>query len=478
MLASAEQATGPTPEFFPKVFDLAPTPLVLVQATAIAPMVVAANEAFLKLMMTDRPMVERRAIDRVFRAAAGAQVRDAVEACLTGGEPVRLRVAHAPAGKLVRLEMNVRPMALDGERFAILAVSPLEGRLALADLGEAGVLAELGALSRGLVYIHDIQNGRVRYGRRHPLITRLGLPGAPLPIEDVRAGVHPSDRDKFEAFLAELSSLSDDRVARTTFRMRGAGGEWVWINVRSRVFSRDAAGEVHRLIGVSTDVTDIHVHAAAMASAAESLAHAEVNERRRIGRELHDSTSQLLVAARLGLAAVERRSFLPPEAQAAIDEAREAIAAAQSEIRNFSYLLHPPSLQAEGLARCLRAFGAGFSLRTGLPVSVRVGRNVARLPDGLELALYRIAQEGLMNVYRHAHATKAMVRLRRVHGRVVLEIEDDGVGLASPPERSPGVGISGMQARMTQLGGALSFETERTGLLVRAEAPIEPKLDA
>jgi signal transduction histidine kinase len=215
-----------------------------------------------------------------------------------------------------------------------------------------------------------------------------------------------------------------------------------------------------------------------MASAAESLAHAEVNERRRIGRELHDSTSQLLVAARLGLAAVERRSFLPPEAQAALDEAREAIAAAQSEIRNFSYLLHPPSLQAEGLARCLRAFGAGFSLRTGLPVSVRVGRNVARLPDGLELALYRIAQEGLMNVYRHAHATKAVVRLRHVHGRVVLEIEDDGVGLASPLERSPGVGISGMQARMTQLGGALSFETERTGLLVRAEAPIEPKLDA
>lgn len=477
MLAFVEQAGAPGPNTFHAVFQGAPTALALVRAGKAAPTVAAANQAFLQLMTMGRPLVEGRAIDRVFRAAAGAQVCDAVKACFVDGETVRLRVAHAPAGKVARLEVEIWPVELEGGAFVVLSVSSLEGRLSLAELGEAGVLAELGALSRGLVYIQDLQRGRVRYGR-HPLITRLGLPGAPLPIDTVRAGVHPGDRDKLEAYLVELTALPDARVAKTTFRMRGASGEWVWVDVRSRVFSRDLAGEAHRMIGVATDVTEAHLHATAMASVAGSLAHAEVNERRRIGRELHDSTSQLLVAARLGLAAVERRSFLTPEAQAALDEARQAIAGAQSEIRNFSYLLHPPSLQAEGLARCLRAFGSGFALRTDLAISVKVGRNVPRLPDRLELALYRIAQEGLMNVYRHARASKAFVRLRHVNGQMVLEIEDNGVGLRAPRDRTPGVGIAGMEARMTQLGGTLSFDTERQGLLVRAAAPIEPRLDA
>ena len=83
-----------------------------------------------------------------------------------------------------------------------------------------------------------------------------------------------------------------------------------------------------------------------------------------------------------------------------------------------------------------------------------------------------------MNAYRHAHAAKHVVRLRLAQGRVVLDIADDGVGLASPWEHVSGVGISGMQGRMIELGGALSLVTGRRGLLVRAEAPIELTLDA
>jgi signal transduction histidine kinase len=210
----------------------------------------------------------------------------------------------------------------------------------------------------------------------------------------------------------------------------------------------------------------------------ERLAHAEASERRRIGRELHDSTSQLLVAAQLSMAVVERRTLLTPEARAALADARRSIAGAQAEIRAFAFLLHPPALQTQGLARCLRAFGSGFAHRTDLAITVKVGRNVPRLADPLELALYRIAQEGLMNVYRHAQATTTSIRLRREDSGILLEIEDDGVGLRGPLDRSRGVGIAGMQARMTQVGGTLSFETERKGLLVRAAAPITPRLHA
>ncbi len=477
MLAFVEPAGILSPNAFQAVFQAAPTALALVRAGAAAPTVAAANEAFLQLMMRGRPVAGGLAIDRVFRAAAGARVRDAVEACLTDREPVKLRVAHAAAGKVVRLEVEVRAIDLDGGAWVILAVSASEARPPLAERGEAEVLAELGALSRGLVYIHDLRRGRVRYGR-HPLITRLGLPGAPLPIDEVRQRVHSGDRGRFEAYLADLAALPDGRGAKTTFRIWGARTEWVWVEVRSRVFSRDREGAVRRLIAVATDVTEAHLHAAAMASAADSLAHAEVNERRRIGRELHDSMSQLLVAARLDLAAVERRSFLTPDALAALREARQSIAGAQSAIRSFSYLLHPPTLQTQGLARCLRAFGSGFAHRTDLAITVKVGSNVPRLPDHLEVALYRIAQEALMNVYRHARATNAFVRLRHVDGRILLEIEDDGVGLRAPLDRTRGVGIAGMQARMTQIGGTLSFDTERQGLLVRAAAPVAPRPDA
>jgi signal transduction histidine kinase len=205
----------------------------------------------------------------------------------------------------------------------------------------------------------------------------------------------------------------------------------------------------------------------------ERVAHAEASERRRIGRELHDSTSQLLVAAQLSMAAVARRTFLTPEAQAALAEARQSIAGVQAEIRAVSYLLHPPPLPSDGLAQGLCAFCDGFARRTDLEITVKVARSLPRLSDRLELALYRIAQEALMNVYRHAQATKAVVRLRQAHGRIVLEIADDGVGLASPWEHVSGVGISGMQARMTELGGALTLEAGRGGLRVRAAAPIE-----
>jgi len=208
-----------------------------------------------------------------------------------------------------------------------------------------------------------------------------------------------------------------------------------------------------------------------------AVAQAEQNERRRVGRELHDSTSQLLVAAQLGLSALERRTELKGETRRIAADVRRSISAALSEIRTFSFLLHPPGLVDNGLARALEDFGAGFGQRTGLEVEVAAPSGVDVLPRAMELALFRVAQEALMNVYRHAQARKATVRLYREHATVVLEIEDDGVGLrsrsdlAAQPE-SLGVGLSGMLARMTQLGGSLTLEERKRGLRVRAWAPV------
>lgn len=208
-----------------------------------------------------------------------------------------------------------------------------------------------------------------------------------------------------------------------------------------------------------------------------ALAQAEQNERRRVGRELHDSTAQLLVAAQLGLSALQRRLKLSGEPRRIVTDIRRSIAAAQSEIRTFSFMLHPPSLYDGGLPKTLEDFGAGFGLRTGLKVTVEVGEGPWTLPDAAEMALFRVAQEALMNVYRHARARKAAVRLFRDGGFVVLEVEDDGVGMESlrhgkPPAEPLGVGVASMLARMRQLDGSLTLDSRGRGLRVRARAPL------
>ncbi|WP_296597869.1 histidine kinase [Phenylobacterium sp.] len=213
------------------------------------------------------------------------------------------------------------------------------------------------------------------------------------------------------------------------------------------------------------------------ANPALAIARAEQNERRRVGRELHDCTSQLLVAAQLGLSALERRTELKGETRRIAADVRRSIAAALKEIRTFSFLLHPPGLSDGGLPKALEEFGAGFGSRTGLRIDVEVGPGPWVLPATLEMAMFRVAQEALMNVHRHAAARRATVRLSREASAVVLEVEDDGVGLRrrsgrpSPPEPL-GVGLSGMLARMTHLGGSLTLEEQRRGLKVRAWAPV------
>jgi PAS domain S-box-containing protein len=440
--------------------------MALVESDA-APFLAICNDAFRTLFGLSRARAAGRPLTAAFRGAAADQLNRAVRQCLTGGEPARLRVAHVQGGDVVRLHVEVRRLQLQDATFALVCVSP-HAAMSLSELGEAGVLAEIGALSRGVVYIHDVGRRLLRYSR-HPLVKTLGLTGGPLDLDHIRDIVHPDDRAAWERYAAEQVKAPDDRVSKATFRVRGADGAWIWIEVRTRVFARDAAGQVLRVIGVATDVTDVHIHAAAMAEAAATLAHAELNERRRIGRELHDSTAQLLVAARLGLGALERHAALPPDALRMLEEARASIAEAQQEIRNFSYMFHPPALQDEGLEKTLRTFAMGFGHRTGIDIRVEAAGGPWNLPDVVEVSLFRVAQEALMNVYRHAKARTATLRLQRRGNRVVLEVEDDGVGV--PPDadirKLAGVGVSGMQARMTQLGGDFALIPGAVGLKVR-----------
>lgn len=205
----------------------------------------------------------------------------------------------------------------------------------------------------------------------------------------------------------------------------------------------------------------------------ERLFVAREDERKRIGRELHDSTSQLLVGLKLCLMRMKETDS-PRQASNIMQEMDEILLDIDQEIRSISFLLHPPRLQGRGLSEAIRYMVRGFARRSGLDVRVDVeGDLPARIPE-VEAALYRLAQEALANVYRHSTATLVKIRLVARHGAFVhLLIEDNGTafGRARQPPAEPGVGIESMSARIAELGGRFSFRKAGRGCRLLASIP-------
>ena len=196
-------------------------------------------------------------------------------------------------------------------------------------------------------------------------------------------------------------------------------------------------------------------------------------ERRRLARELHDSTSQLLVGLSVNLAVVnESAAALAPRAQHALEESRTLADRCMREIRTASYLLHPPELDELGLRSGLALYVDGFTERSGIQVHLDVAPDLGRLPQEVETALFRIVQEALSNVHRHSDSGTAIIRLVRGASSVTLEVSDRGHGMR--PGTPPGVGIASMRERAEQLGGWLEVVSLNGGATVKAVIPVSP----
>jgi two-component system NarL family sensor kinase len=201
----------------------------------------------------------------------------------------------------------------------------------------------------------------------------------------------------------------------------------------------------------------------------------QAEERRRLGREIHDSTMQLLAGLGL-LIAVFRRRCDTMECQPILDEMDELLTEAQKEIRSISYLAHPPLLEKMSLAEALKSLVEGFSRRTDLPVTFEVVGDPQFCCPAAEGALYRVAQEALSNVHRHSKATAASVLLRRGKTMTHVVVADNGVGM--PAHICAGVGLSGMRSRLAELGGRLFvYSSRRPGTAVIASVPAKKHIN-
>jgi PAS domain S-box-containing protein len=231
------------------------------------------------------------------------------------------------------------------------------------------------------------------------------------------------------------------------------------------------------LLEINTDITDKKDAEENLRVLTGRLMQVQDEERRRIARELHDSTGQKLAVAKLHLDTMAGAPETKTNA-AKMKESSQLIDEAFREVRTISHLLHPPLLDETGLASAARWLVDGFAERAKIQVDFKISGDLARLPQPVELALFRVMQESLSNIHRHSGAKTARILLSRTPQAITLEIHDDGKGI--PKEmlsgstlrtKMIGVGLLGMNERLTQLGGSLEISAGKTGTKVRAVVP-------
>jgi len=219
------------------------------------------------------------------------------------------------------------------------------------------------------------------------------------------------------------------------------------------------------------DITERKKAEEAMRALPRQLVESQEEERRRIARELHDSTGQTMAALALNLSVLDgKASCLDGKGRAALNDSLKLASQVSEELRNISYVLHPPALDEMGLEGALRWYVDSFVKRTGLRVDLVLPSTLPCMPEPARLTAFRLVQEALTNTQRHSGSKTAKVVVSRDDSAISLEVSDEGSGIA--PDRALGLGLLGMRERVNQLGGRLDITSDDGGTKVKAVLPI------
>jgi signal transduction histidine kinase len=275
--------------------------------------------------------------------------------------------------------------------------------------------------------------------------------------------------DRLE-LLATVKALLRMRQAQREARLQAAEAELARkelqvanANLEMRVRLRTAELERER-----REVQDL----------SSQLLQAQDEERRRISRELHDSTGQLVAALTMNLARLKsEQMWSNPSANALVADTTKIVDEMSRQLRTMSYLLHPPMLDEMGLLSAVKWYVDGFSSRSAIQVSLDCA-DLGRLPGEFEITLFRLVQESLTNIHRHSGSKTARIRLNRNDTEISLEVSDQGKGFTTTTHAGDalprsGVGIPGMKERVRRFGGTFNISSSPDGTRVQACLPIQ-----
>jgi signal transduction histidine kinase len=242
---------------------------------------------------------------------------------------------------------------------------------------------------------------------------------------------------------------------------------------------KNPAGTVSQVGVLVVEVTQQKKLEKSLRILTRKLLRTQDEEQRRIARDLHDSINQYHVALKLNLLRLRRNALNGTKRNGLLAESIELLDHCMAETRTISHLLHPPLLDEMGFASATRWYVKGFAQRSGIKVNLNLVSEPERLPGAIEIALFRVLQETITNVHRHAQTSQLDIDIRHTQRGIVMQVRDYGVGIPAKRLRYlreatgvGGVGIASMRERLHELGGALQITSGSNGTTVRAQVPL------
>jgi two-component system CheB/CheR fusion protein len=463
----------------------------------------AIGEDFVHLAqhLTPRPL--RAAIDGAFHNGEITSLEDIEVPHITTGEPVHLQItcyplqtsgdAAAPATVLIQIADITPSVAARqelGQVRTAMAAQEAARTQAVADLETANTRlarqnAELQQINADLAAAHQHAEAAVaRHAAqmKHLVATNRAVLAANEELARTNTVLRAT---------SDLAQLSAEQAQVGVEEVETLNEELQAANEELETLNEQLQAAIEELNTSNTDLAARGEDLQHLTQAKEGLQHrllqgvigAQENERRRVARELHDDIGQALTALVLALGVIQ--DGLPEESERERRILEDATGLAEnmmSGLRRIIADLRPPVLDDLGLVPALRRLGSDLQERAGVTVAVQAAELPGRLPPEVELTLFRVAQEALTNIGKHAHAHEARILLRCDPAQVTLQIQDDGQGLpqagvgldqADAPRLAAHFGLLGMQERVALLNGSFRVESApHAGTTVQVEVPL------
>jgi len=295
--------------------------------------------------------------------------------------------------------------------------------------------------------------------------------------------IHPDDKQRWSSDAAAMCLTGSP--LKSAYRVMARDGRVVWFQCEVKMVRRPD-GRPWFLHGIGFDISELkqteealQQSTAALRNHSARLIRSQDDENRRIARELHDSLGQYLVAIKMNLLALKGSEG---NADAVLTEIDELLERSITETRTLSHLLHPPALDELGLAAAAKWYVEGFAKRSGIDVSIELPPRMDRLPDAIELTLFRVLQESLTNIHRHSGSPSAEIHFAITDAEVSLQIRDHGRGMpqdllnrSQKSSGDSGIGLLGMRERVNELGASLEITSDTNGTVVSVTVPLNGK---